>query len=108
MLRHNGKGVALPRPWEGALPDDWDEVPTVIQLNPTAAPFSAYQTFSILSARFLPIELAVRTILSQVAVDPEVLSQVMARSGAEGIQLPLELVDRIGYRFAGSSAAQPN
>ncbi|MGH3701450.1 MAG: SCO2522 family protein [Pseudonocardiaceae bacterium] len=108
MLRHNGDGVALPQLWKRALPDDWDDIPAVIQLNSTAAPFSAYRTFSILSTRFLPIELAVRTILSQVAVDRDVLSQVTARSQAEGVDLPLELVDRIGYLIAGSSAAQPN
>ncbi len=107
-LRHNGKGVALPRPWDGVFPDDWDKIPAVTQLNSTAAPFSAYRTLSILSTRFLPIELAVRTILSQVSIDREVLSQMTARSRGEGIELPLELVDRIGYVIAGSSAAQPN
>lgn len=108
MLRHNGEGVALPQQWEGAFPDDWDKIPAVTQLNPNAAPFSAYRTLSVLSTRFLPIELAVRTILSQVAVDREVLSQVTARSGTEGIELPPELVDRIGYVIVGSSSAQPN
>jgi hypothetical protein len=108
MLRHNGEGVALPRQWEGAFPDDWDKIPAVTQLNSTAAPFSAYQTFSILSKRFLSVEFAVHTILSQVAVDREVLSQVMLRSRAEGVELPVELVDRIGYVIVGSSAAQPN
>jgi hypothetical protein len=108
MLRHEGEGVALPQPWEGAFPDDWDKIPAVIQLNSTAAPFSAYRTLSILATRFLPVELAVRTILSQVAVDPDVLSQVTARSRGEGIELPLEVVDRIGYVIVGSSAAQPN
>jgi hypothetical protein len=108
MLRHNGEAVALPQQREGAFPDDWDNIPAVTQLNPTAAPFSAYRTLSILSTRFLSIELAVRTILSQVAVDREVLSQVKARSEKEGIELPLELVDRIGYVIVGSTAAQPN
>jgi hypothetical protein len=108
MLRYNGAGVALPQPWEGAFPEDWDKIPAVIQLNPAATPFSAYRTLSILSARFLPVELAVRTILSQVAIDREVLSQVTARSEGEGAELPLELVDRIAYVIAGSSAAQPN
>jgi len=107
MLRHDGQAVAAARKWEGAFPDDWDKIPAVTQLNPTAAPFSAYRTLSILSARFLPIEHAVRTVLSQVAVDRDVLSQAMTRSRGEGIELPLELVDRIGYVFAGSSAGQP-
>jgi hypothetical protein len=107
MLRHDGQAVATAQKWEGEFPDGWDEIPAVTQLNPTAAPFSAYRTLSILSARFLPIEHAVRTILSQVAVDRDVLGQVMARSRGEGIELPLEFVDRIEYVFAGSSADQP-
>lgn len=108
MLRHDGDSVALPQPWEGTFPDAWDKIPAVTQLNSTAAPFSAYRTLSILSARFLPVELAVRTILSQVAIDRDVLSQVTARSKGEGVELPLELVDRVGYVITGSSAAQPN
>ncbi len=107
MLRYDGKAVAAARKWEGAFPDDWDEIPAVTQLNPAAAPFSAYRTLSILSTKFLPIEHAVRTILSQVAIDRDVLNQVMKRSRGEGIELPLELVDRIDYVFAGSSAGQP-
>jgi hypothetical protein len=107
MLRHDGEGVAAAQRWEGAFPHDWDELPAVTQLNLTAAPFSAYRTLSILSTRFLPIEHAVRTILSQTAVDRDVLGQVMTRSRGEGIELPLELVDRIDYVFAGASADQP-
>ncbi len=107
MLRHDGEGVAATQRWEGAFPDDWDELPAVTQLNPTAAPFSAYRTLSVLSTRFLPIEHAVRAILSQTAVDRDVLDQVMTRSRSEGIELSLELVDRIDYVFAGVSADQP-
>ncbi|MGQ0718352.1 MAG: SCO2522 family protein [Pseudonocardiales bacterium] len=107
MLRHDGESVATAQQREGSFPDDWDELPAVTQLNPTAAPFSAYRTLSVLSTRFLPIEHAVRTILSQTAVDRDVLGQVMTRSRSEGIELPLELVDRIDYVFAGISADQP-
>ncbi len=108
MLRHKGEGVAAAQRWEGSFPADWDKIPVVTQLNSSAAPFSAYRTLSILSTRFLPIEHAVRTVLSQVAIDRDVLGQVMVRSRGEGIELPLELVDRIEYVFAGSSASQPN
>lgn len=107
MIRHDGEGVAPARQWEGVFPNDWSELPAVTQLNPAAAPFSAYRTLSILSTRFLPIEHAVRTILSQIAVDRDVLGQVMTRSRGEGIELPLELVDRIDYVFAGVTAARP-
>jgi hypothetical protein len=52
---------------------------------------------SILHIRFLPVEFAVRTILSQVSIDPAVTEQLAKRSSDEGIQLPDELIDRIGY-----------
>jgi hypothetical protein len=100
LLRHLGEPVAEPVPAEpGELPSDWDEMPAVVQLNPEATPFRAYRTFSPLDPRFLPIELAVRTILGQVAVDPLVTAQVLARAGAEKITLPDEAVDRISYQF---------
>ena len=104
MLRYNGEGIAKPQQWQGAFPSNWDELPAVTQLSPSAAPFSAYQTMSILSTRFLPIEHAVRTILSQTAVDRDVLGQVTTRSRGEGIELPQELVDRVSYVFTGASA----
>ncbi|HKR49190.1 MAG TPA: SCO2522 family protein [Pseudonocardiaceae bacterium] len=107
MLRHDGKVVAAPRKWEGEFPDDWGRIPPVTQLNPSADPFGAYRTLSILSTKFMPIEHAVRTILSQVAIDRDVLKQVTERSRGEGIELSPELVDRIDYVFAGSSAGQP-
>lgn len=106
MLRHNGEDVVAAQKWRGAFPEDWGEIPVVTQLNPTAAPFSAYQTLSILSTQFLPIEHAVRAILSQVAINRDVLSQVMIRSRNEGMELPLELIDRIEYVFTGNSASQ--
>ncbi len=107
MLRHDGAAVAAPQKWEGEFPDDWDKLPVVTQLNVTAAPFSAYRTLSVLSTKFLPIEHAVRTILSQVAIDRDVLDQATKRSRDENIELPPELVDRIEYVFVGSGAGPP-
>ncbi|MGH3718279.1 MAG: SCO2522 family protein [Pseudonocardiaceae bacterium] len=107
MLRYEGAAVAEARKREEEFPDDWDKLPVVTQLNPTAAPFSAYRTLSILSTKFLPIEHAVRMILSQVAIDRDVLGQTMTRSRGEGIELPPELVDRIEYVFAGNSVNPP-
>jgi hypothetical protein len=107
MLRYDSKAVATPRKWEGELPDDWDEIPAVTQLNPTASPFSAYRTLSVLSTQFLPIEHAVRTILSQFSVDRDVLVQVVERGRGEGIELPPKVVDRISYVFAGASVDEP-
>lgn len=97
ILRNAGASVVHPEPLSGDPPDDWDDLPPVVQLNPNAAPFCAYRTMSVLPARFLHIEHAVRIILQQVAPLPAVIDQVMKRSASEGIQLAVDLTDRIGY-----------
>lgn len=99
LLRNLGRSVVHPVPWAGAFPQDWDELPPIVRLTESAAPFSAYRTVSVLAGRFLPIELAVRTILGQVAVDAQVLRQIEQRSEGEGIRLADEIVDRVGYIF---------
>jgi hypothetical protein len=101
LLRNDGQRVAEPVLWEGAYPAEWDDLPAIVKLNPQAQPFTAYQTFSVLGTRFLPIEHAVRTILSQVSIDPEVLRQAAQRSGEEKLRIPTEVVDRIAYAFLG-------
>ncbi|MDG4790620.1 SCO2522 family protein [Micromonospora sp. WMMD1102] len=98
LLRHEGEGVTNPYQLDD-WPDDWDEMPAVVKLNPHAAPFSAYRAFSVLGSRFLPIEHAVRTILSQVSISPAVLDQIQTRSRNEHIDLPKDLVERIEYVF---------
>ena len=100
VLRHRGEPVAEPQRMAVAeLPDDWAAMPAVVQLNPRAAPFRAYRTFSALDGRFLSIEAAVRTILGQVCVDPAVAAQLGDRAAREGLPLPAELVDRVRYAF---------
>ena len=100
LIRHLGEPVAEPVGMTPELlPADWDRMPAVVQLEPAAAPMRAYRTFTPLAGRFLPIELAVRTILGQFAVDPAVAAQVRDRAGGEGIDLPAEIVERISYAF---------
>jgi hypothetical protein len=99
LLRHDGRVVIRPERWEGPWPQQWEELPPVVQLTERPAPFSAYRTLSILDVRFLPIELAVRTILDQVAVDPVAAGQVIDRAGDEGFELPAEAADRVRYVF---------
>jgi hypothetical protein len=101
LLRSRGARVAVPQPLPGDLPDRWDQLPAVLKLREQAAPFSAYRNLSVLPGRFLPTELAVRTLLSQVAIDAEVARQVIERGRAERIELPAEPVDRIEYIFTG-------
>ena len=102
LLRHLGEPVAEPvpaRPEE--LPAAWDEMPAVVRLNPKAAPFRAYRTFNVLDRRFLAIEHAVRTILSQVSIDPTVIDQIATRARGEQLELAKEIVERIDYVFMG-------
>jgi len=102
LLRHRGEVAVRPYRLDGPVPGDWDELPAIMQLNPKAAPFSAYRTMSVLQPRFLSVELAVRTILSQVSIDLGVMEQVAKRSRNEGFDLPDELINRIGYVFMNS------
>jgi len=107
LVRHEGEAVAQPAEPTSSWPDNWSSMPAVTRLNPRAAPFYAYSSMSILSPRFLPVELAVRTILGQVWHDPEVLDQIIARAGQEGVPLPTEVLDRITYAFVGSGEVDP-
>jgi hypothetical protein len=107
LLRDHGRPVLSPEEWAGPFPDSWDELPPVIRLNPGAAAFNAYTTLSVLSPRFLPVELAVRTILSQFAGDNSVLSEAETRAARDGMELPVELVDRIRYVFAAPGETDP-
>lgn len=99
LLRTQGQPVVSPRTWSGALPANWSDLDPVVQLNPQARPFAAYRTYSVLAPRFLQIEHAVRTILSQVQVEHEVMAQIHKRAAGEEVPLPREIVDRIGYVF---------
>ncbi|WP_189980011.1 SCO2522 family protein [Streptomyces capoamus] len=100
LLRDDGHAVLAPAPWEDeGFPAAWDALAPVLRLNPRAAPFTAYVTCSVLPARFLPVEHAVRVILDQVHVESEVLGQVAMRCAAEGFGVPSEVVDRISYVF---------
>lgn len=107
LLRHKGQPVVEAAEPPPEWPRTWSQLPTIVRLEPKAAPFAAYASTSILSSRFLPIELAVRTILGQVRTDPEVAEQIRERSQAEDLQLPAEPLDRIRYVFAGEALADP-
>jgi hypothetical protein len=108
LLRDEGRAVVTPQDWADPLfPDSWDDFPPVIRLNPQAAAFAAYTTLSVLSPRFLPVELAVRTILSQFACDGAIFAGVTARAARDAMPLPAELVDRIRYVFAAPGETDP-
>ncbi|MFE9448489.1 SCO2522 family protein [Streptomyces sp. NPDC006739] len=100
LLREDGRPVPEPagpgdRPW----PDHWSALPPLTRLVPDAAPFTAYLTWSVLGARFLPVENAVRVVLDQVAVDPQALAQTAERSAREGLPVPASVAERASYVF---------
>lgn len=100
LLRHEGQAVLAPRIWAGReFPDDWDELPPLLRLNPAAAPFCGYRTWSVLPSCFLPVEHAVRVILDQIHVDPEALAQSAERSARENLRVPDRVADRVSYVF---------
>lgn len=80
----------------------WQNVPPVIQVSDKAAPFRAYKTLSILGSHYISVEAAVRTILRQAAVPPEIFERVTTSSDREGIIIPEKIVDRINYIFIGA------
>lgn len=108
LLRDRGRPVVTPRDWtDPCFPDEWDALPPVIRLRPKAAAFAAYTTLSVLSPRFLPVELAVRTILSQFACDGNVFAEATGRAMRDAMQPPEELVDRVRYVFAAPGDTDP-
>jgi hypothetical protein len=102
LLRNLGEPLIEPVEMAQPWPTTWAELPGLIKLNPRAKPFAAYRSLSLLSPRFLPVEQAVRTILSQVWHDPEVTKLLTDLAAKEGVSLPVDVLDRIGYIFAGS------
>lgn len=107
LLRDQGRPVLLPEDPPEAWPDSWAEMPPITRLNPAAAAFAAYTTLSALSPGFLPVELAVRTILSQFAGEDGVLAEAEHRAARDAMRLPAELVNRIRYVFTGPGDADP-
>jgi hypothetical protein len=108
LLRDQGRPVVTPQDWTDPIfPDCWDDLPPVVRLNPRATAFAGYTTLSVLSPRFLPVELAVRTILSQFACDRTVFAEAAGRAACDAMRLPPELVDRIRYVFAAPGDTDP-
>ncbi|MGW1210585.1 SCO2522 family protein [Streptomyces sp. NPDC002499] len=105
LLRNEGEPVLTAldvttrdgRPPE--FPGAWDELPPLLRLDPAAAPFSAYRTWSVLPSRFLSVEHAVRVVLDQTDVDAGALRQATERAGREGLSTPDSVADRVSYVF---------
>ncbi|MGN2636263.1 SCO2522 family protein [Nocardia takedensis] len=105
MLRYEGRPIAEPQPWVlgSRWPDNWWEMPTVLQLEPRAKPFAAYQSLSILPQRYVGIEHAVRVILDHVQLDDEVVDQIVGRGRDEGLTVPRKVTERLGHMLLAGS-----
>ncbi|WP_327142880.1 SCO2522 family protein [Nocardia sp. NBC_01327] len=103
MIRHDGAVVAKPQAWADPWPADWWKMPTVVQLNPAAAPFAAYRTLSVLPHSYLGIEHAVRVILDHLQLDDEVYAKLAERGAAERIpvDVPARVTHRVNHVFLG-------
>jgi hypothetical protein len=99
IIRNAGRNVVTPAPMAAELPDEWDDLPPIVRVTDTAAPFCAYRTMSVLPARFLNVEHAVRVILGQYSALPAVIDQIATRSGREHLELPADLTERIDHVF---------
>ncbi len=101
MIRDAGRGVVAPVPMTAGFPDEWKDLPPVVQVTERASPFCAYRTQSVLSGRFLNVENAVRVIVGQYSALPAVIDQIAIRSGREHLELPADLTERIDHVFFG-------
>jgi hypothetical protein len=102
LIRVNGERAVAPVLLDVEdLPADWADLPPVVQVRESAAPFAAYRALSVLDARFFPVEHAVRTILAQVNVNPAIARQAPRRAAKEGVPVPDAIPDRISYVLLG-------
>lgn len=101
MLRNYGEPVAQPQRWDTDMPwpENWHDLPPVIQLNPRAAPFAAFRSVSILPKTYLHIEHAVDVILTHLELDEAVVRQVVKRGGEAGLTVPAKVTDRLSHVF---------
>jgi hypothetical protein len=99
MIRDTGRNVVTPVAQAADFPDSWDDLPAVVRVSDTTAPFCAYRTQSVLPARFLNVEHAVRVIVGQYSALPAVIEQIASRSRRERLKLPADLTERIDHVF---------
>lgn len=106
VLRNYGEPVAQPQRWDDDTPwpENWHDLPPVIQLNQRATPFTAFRSVSILPKTYLQIEHAVDVIIKHLELDEAVVSQVIARGAEVGLTVPARASDRISHVFFDSES----
>ncbi|QIS08718.1 SCO2522 family protein [Nocardia arthritidis] len=99
MIRYKGEEVVQPYKWQPGdiWPEQWWEMPSVVQLNPHAKPFAAYRAVSILPQEYLKIENAVRVILDHIDLDPDVVDLTVERGRRERLVIPREVSRRLSH-----------
>lgn len=106
MLRYHGAPVVEPQPWRGdPWPRRWHEVPPVVQLEPGAAPFAAYQTLSMLPKNYIGIEHAVRLVLDHLDLDEDVVAQTITCGAADPVPVtvPRKISERLSHLLLDGS-----
>jgi hypothetical protein len=103
LLRNAGQAVARPYrfgPGE-ALPDLWAQLPSITQLTADAAPFAAYEVFSVVPQHFQATEHAAGVIIDHLRFDGAVLKQTSdrARDETNPITLPHHPAGRVSHLF---------
>ncbi|MFI1464947.1 SCO2522 family protein [Nocardia carnea] len=103
MLRYEGRPPVEPQRNPERWPDRWEDLPSVIQIEPTAKPFAAYRSLSILPMRYVGIEHAVRVILDHIQLDHDVVEQVVERGRAENIAVSRRVAERLEHHLLAGS-----
>ncbi|WP_051450704.1 SCO2522 family protein [Actinospica robiniae] len=85
MLRNDGRRVAVPCDISAAtsLPRTWEELPTVIKVNPAAAPFCAYRAVSILPSSASITEVAADVVMNHISLVDEAFELATKAAAAE-------------------------
>jgi hypothetical protein len=101
MLRYHGEPVAQPqyRAVGDEWPDRWDDLPSVMKINASAAPFAAFRSVSIMPRSYLIIENAVEVILNHLDLDVAVIDQLVERGVSEGLEIPPKITQRMSHIF---------
>ncbi|WP_459545722.1 SCO2522 family protein [Nocardia sp. X0981] len=106
MLRYHGAPVVEPQLWRGEpWPRRWHEVPPVVQLEPGAAPFAAYQTLSMLPKNYIGIEHAVRLVLDHLDLDEDIVAQTITCGAVDPVPVtvPRKISERLSHLLLDGS-----
>ena len=101
LLRESGAPALEVTDWpaDREWPEEWDQFPDIVRVNPAAKPFYAYRSFSVMPQYFLGIEHSVRTIIDHVLIDEPVAESLRTRAQEKNIFLPEKVADRISHHF---------